>query len=561
MKQSLSLLLTSLLPLFLSAQSTFIPLHTPAYHTLDRIEIKSDSIGGHIHSSVKPYNRFHAVLTAEAADDVYDAGFRTLDRQSQYYIYTDNNEWTPWGLVKSKKPFLKQFYQYKPDFFYLNLKDEFTLKVNPVLYLQFGKELNADGIRLINTRGIEVRGLISEKLGFYSYLSENQASYMSYVHRRTNRENAVPGEGRFKPYNSRIGNDLFAPGVDFFSARGYITFQPIPRIRVTFGHDKHFIGNGLRSMLLSDFSNNMLFLKINTKVWKLNYQNLFMELTEQFEAANDSLRGKKYAAIHHLSFNIGKRANIGFFESVIFDRANGFELQYLNPIIFYRAVEFHLGSADNVILGMDFKVNFARHFSLYGQVIIDEWAFDQLFSGTGWWGNKYGFQAGLKYVDVAGVSHLDAQVEFNIARPFTYTHHNSQSNYTHFNQPLAHPLGANFREVLGIVRYKPRKNLDLKLNILYAQKGQDIDTLNYGGNILLDSDTRVSNVGNVLLQGNQTDILMADLGLSYMWKHNVFFDLTYTYRQQTDALNVDTHTDHYMGLGMRVNIARKELLY
>ena len=543
------------------AQSTFVPLHNPAYHIVDRMEIKSDSISSYIFSSVKPFTRFHSVLMAESGNEMDRAGFRILDRQNQSYIYTENNEWTKWGLIESKKPFLKHFYKYKPDFYYLKLKGEFMLKVNPVLYLQFGKELNTEGIKLINTRGVEMRGLVSEKLGFYMFISENQASYPSYVNERINTEDAVPGEGRFKLYNSRIGDNLFSPGYDFLSTRGYVTFSPIQRIRATFGYDKHFVGNGVRSLLLSDFSNNALFLKINTKVWKLNYQNLFMELTGQFEQGTDTLRPKKYVAVHHLSLNIGKRGNIGFFESVTFDRDDGFELHYLNPLIFYRAIEFHLGSADNVILGMDFKYNFLRHFSVYGQFILDEYAFDELFSGNGWWGNKYGIQLGAKYIDFAGVSNLDAQLEFNLVRPYTYSHNSETSNYTHYNQPLAHPLGANFREMIGVIRYRVRKNIDMKLNIMFAQKGLDADSVNYGGNIFLNNQTRQDNFGNTLLQGNKTDIFLADFAFSYMWKHNVFFDFVYNFRKQTDELELNKRTDNFVGLGMRVNIARKELLY
>lgn len=32
-----------------------------------------------------------------------------------------------------------------------------------------------------------------------------------------------------------------------------------------------------------------------------------------------------------------------------------------------------------------------------------------------------------------------------------------QTNYVHYSQPLAHPLGANFREGIGIVRYQHKR--------------------------------------------------------------------------------------------------------
>ncbi len=546
------------------AQSTFIPLNDPAYHTLDRIEIKSDTLGGYIHTSTKPYVRLDAVLHAESADEANDARFRKTDRQFQYLIYKDNNEWSDFGLVDSKKPIFKHFYRYKTDL--LRIKDygDFYLSLNPVLYFNMGVNSDGGGVRFLNTRGLELRGMISEKLGFYTFLGENQAAYPDYIQNRIGQTAAVPGEGRFKEFESRVAGDFFAPGVDFFTARGYITFQPIERIRLQLGHDKNFIGNGIRSLLLSDFGNSYFFLKANTQVWRFNYQNLFMQLTGQFPLSTaDTLLPRKFAAIHHLSFNATRWLNIGLFEGVIFNRPdNRFELAYLNPIIFYRAIEHELGSPDNVLLGLDYKANFMRHFSLYGQLLVDEFKFSEISNKQGWWANKIAWQAGLKYIDVAGVSNLDAQIEYNTARPYTYTHHNEGGNYTHYNQALAHPLGANFRELMGVLQYRTFKQFHFKLTMLYAQQGLDNtdDTTNWGGNIFLDSDTREQDYGNKLLQGISTTTLLADISLSQMWKHNLFFDLGYTYRQQQTANN-DTRHQHFFSAGMRLNIARKQWLF
>ena len=49
-------------------------------------------------------------------------------------------------------------------------------------------------------------------------------------------------------------------------------------------------------------------------------------------------------------------------------------------------------------------------------------------------------QLGAKYVDAFGINNLDLQLEMNRVRPFTHSHNDSISNYTHYNQPLAHPL-------------------------------------------------------------------------------------------------------------------------
>ncbi|OWY24358.1 hypothetical protein C7N43_16530 [Sphingobacteriales bacterium UPWRP_1] len=545
------------------AQSAYLPLQMPAYHLLDRVEIKSGTLDtNYIFTSAKPYIRFNAVLLAESTDNMDGVRFSPTDRYNQYYIYKDNNEWSYWGLIPSKKPFLKHFYKYPADFLRLKYYDELLLKASPVLHMQLGKEQGVKGIRYINTRGAEIRGMINEQIGFYTLLTDNQVSYPDYAQQFTQTYNAVPGEGRVKDFNSMLGDSIFAPGHDFFHVRGYVTFQPVERVRLQFGHDKNFIGNGVRSLFLSDFSNNYLFLKINTQVWRLNYQNLFMQLTGQFKNNADGALPRKYAAMHHLSLNVTKRLNLGLFESVIYGRENGgFELSYLNPIIFYRAVEYHLGSPDNVLLGMDVKYNFLKHFSFYGQFLLDEFKFGEIKDQTGWWGNKYGLQAGLKYIDVAGVSNLDAQIEFNTVRPYTYTHNTESGNYTHFNQPLAHPLGANFRETLAVLRYKPHKKVDVKLNLLYAQYGADTDSVNWGGNIFLLNTTRPQEYNNHLLQGNRTNIVLADFLLSYMWRHNFWFDFTYTYRRQKAENPAQTNTDQLFGLGIRLNMARKELLF
>ena len=159
--------------------------------------------------------------------------------------------------------------------------------------------------------------------------------------------------------------------------------------------------------------------------------------------------------MHHLSMNVTKWLNLGVFESVIFGRKNHFDFQYLNPIIFLRHIEGAIGSQDNALVGGDFKANIAHHFQVYGQLLIDEFVISKLKENKGWWGNKFGTQIGVKYIDVLGVPNLDVQLEANRVRPYTYSHNDSISNYTHYNQPLAHPLGANFEEFVGILKYQP----------------------------------------------------------------------------------------------------------
>src|ERR1700749_5288849 len=85
----------------------------------------------------------------------------------------------------------------------------------------------------------------------------------------------------------------------------------------------------------------------------------------------------------------------------------------------------------------------------------------------------------------AGVRNLDLQIEDNRIRPFTYEHDNNVSNYTNYNQPLAHPLGANLQEFIGIVKYQPTPKWYITGKAIYYFQGLDsLDGRSYGGDPL-----------------------------------------------------------------------------
>ena len=200
--------------------------------------------------------------------------------------------------------------------------------------------------------------------------------------------------------------------------------------------------------MLSDYANSYLFLKLNVKKGKFEYQTLFTELMPSFVKTGDTLIDRKYGAFYHLGMNASKWLNLGVFEGVIFGRLNDFGLKNLNPLIFTRHLAGFNNSPDNAIAGIDIKANFAKHVQIYGQLLMDEFDFSQLSKNNGYWGNKTGYQIGLKYIDILNIQNLDIQLETNKVRPFTYAYNNSYASYTHYNLPLAHPLGANFQELV-----------------------------------------------------------------------------------------------------------------
>lgn len=542
------------------AQSTNAPLDEAYYHWIDRYEVKSGAIVPELFTTVKPYKRSAIVAMVDSLHTKGNIFQSNADKYNLEYLHNDNWEWSRAESADSKKPFLKGLYKKKSDFFMVD-KPDFNLHVNPIIYVGVGKDSRLSETLFINTRGVEIHGMVDKKIGFYTFLTENQAQLPLYAteYSRLYGYNIVPHQGFWKPFKTS--------GVDFFEARGYIDFNISKSIWMQFGHDRTFIGMGYRSLIFSDFGPPSQFLRTNVKVWKLNYLFQLSRMVANNYNTNQQRYPDKFMAFHHLSVNIGKKFNLGFFESVMFspqDSINGgtFELSYLNPVIFYRAIEQQNGSADNVILGIDWKWLITPGLSFYGQFVLDEFVLSNVTSGNGWWANKYALQGGIKYIDALGVSNLDVQLEGNVVRPYTYAHQNLFTSYTHFLQPLGHPMGGNFYEVAMIGRYQPMPRLSLTLKSSYLRTGRDnvvntVPATNWGQDINKSYNLRMQDYNNKITQGTDNKIIYNDLLVSYMLRHDFYIDFHQTSRNSISPDPAFNNNTSVTSFAVRWNIAAR----
>ncbi|MDZ7846829.1 MAG: hypothetical protein U5L96_08690 [Owenweeksia sp.] len=193
---------------------------------------------------------------------------------------------------------------------------------------------------------------------------------------------------------------------------------------------------------------------------------------------------KKYVASHYLSVNVTKRWNLSFFESIILGdtaQQRGIDVSFFNPIIFYRPVEFAVGSrSGNALLGFASSYKLADGLPLYGQFTLDEFNLEAFARQRGSWLNKYAWQLGLKYYDAFKIKGLFARVEYNGARPYTYAHRYPISNYGHYGQAMAHPWGANFHEALLHLIYQ-RDRWEVEARYHYGRMGLNTDSVELRG--------------------------------------------------------------------------------
>jgi len=325
-------------------------------------------------------------------------------------------------------------------------------------------------------------------------------------------------------------------------------------IMINFGKGKHFIGSGYRSLLLSTEHSPYPYLKLTTEFGRVKYYNLY---TIFMDIQNPNQDRKKHASIHFLDFQLMHNINIGVFEGVLWQAKDenynrGYDVEYLNPIIFYRPVEFSKHSPDNVLIGANFNVKFDKT-TLYGQILLDDLNIarqkdgDENYSG-GFFQNKFAYQLGVK----SSFKLVNAFIEYNQAQPYTYAHKEPMQSYTHMNQALAHPLGANFKEVVAFADYRKDKwHFSVKLTV--ARVGLDSVNTHYGQNIFASDfeaqgDGEEYSYGNFNGQGVLTQINRVQTEVAYSLKGFDIFASVYYKKKKSDLLD---QTSLWYLLGIR----------
>lgn len=321
---------------------------------------------------------------------------------------------------------------------------------------------------------------------------------------------------RFQPKSMFYKQDELG-NYTYTDVRGRISYTPNHIFNFQAGIDHNFIGEGNRSLLLSDYTKPYPFAAIRANFWRFEYMTLYQFLQE--EAPNQKWKSK-YMASHILSFNATKWLNLGIFETVIFAPKDtllnrGFDAEYLNPVIFYRPQEYSMGSADNVILGFQFSVKYLKH-TLYGQAVLDEFLLSELKAKSQWWGNKYGGQIGIKGRFIESGQPFFYRIELNFVRPYTYSHASTGQNYGNQGFSMAHPYGANFSEALAELKWQHQKWIVKGFANYFLHGSNETDSVNYGGDIYTSYNSHPKEYGNYIGQGLKNNGVRIMLSAAYL---------------------------------------------
>ena len=516
-------------------------LNVPFSHSLyAQFDAKLNQIGSNNHTASKPY-------TYAEVDKYYD--FETAN----HLLMKEKTSW--WGR--------KLWNEYLVEI----QGDDYWFTINALFDLRLGKSNPSENdYTYQNTRGIQIQGGLSKKFNFTTTIYESQGRFADYYNQYAESIKPSGGNPAIVP-GIGVAKQFKTDSYDFPVAEANLTFAPSQLIDLQLGYGRNFIGDGYRSVLVADGASPYPYFKINATFWKIKYTSTYMWLKDvRDEVTVDGTYATKYMANHYLSWNVSNRLNIGFFESVIWGNTNnrGFDMSFVNPIIFYRAVEISASSkSGNISLGLTSKYKLNNQINLYGQILIDEFALEDVKAANQSWRNKFAFQVGAKYFNAFNVKDLLVQAEYNIVRPYVYSHSDPLTNYGHNNQSMGHNWGANFNEFVLIGRYfKGRWFADAKLT--FGERGFDFstvdDSFNYGGNIYLNyNDDRPFDNGLTVGQGNTTKVFISELQVGYLINPTSNLKLfgSYIYRNFNPLVNTTTTFDqstNWISIGLRADL-------
>lgn len=391
--------------------------------------------------------------------------------------------------------------------------DNFKISIDPLFNLQFENNFNTNKNWYTNTRGIRLFGNLANELFFESSFYENQASFPVYLKDYINSSLTVPGQGGIR------SPDYF----DYAYATGILYYR-LKHFDFSFGHGKLFIGDGYRSLFLSDNSFNYPYLNITVNFKKIQYTRIMsIFMSDWLPLDPFGVREKKLGGFNILTLMPAYWFHISFFEGIIWKYPNSkkkinFDMNYLNPLIYVNSTA---NIACKSIDGIAIKLNALKTLQLYGQLAIDKLS---SFKNSG---SHIAWQSGIKYFNIFSIRNLHLLAEYNTSQSGIYTNNYKILNYSHYCQPLANPLGTNFKEYIFRIRYNLKSwQLNTKFNI--AKYG--IDSIKPAkSNYIEDYSFPVPFLG----QGPFTKLFYADYSIAYLVnpKTNMRIEAGYISRQ------------------------------
>jgi len=187
---------------------------------------------------------------------------------------------------------------------------------------------------------------------------------------------------------------------------------------------------------------------------------------------NYTFNDNRYLAGHRLDINIFRNFRLGLFETSLFGgEGRSIELYYLNPLHFFHAIQLNENVDDNTILGLDFTYLPSPGFSIYGQLLVDDFQIDRKSQGDQE-PDEIGLLAGLFKSGKPGSSSPDIKLEYTKITNRTYHQIMPRNRYLYRNKLLGHPLGPDSDSLSIMFRFWPDTRMYVELESAFCRHGE-----------------------------------------------------------------------------------------
>lgn len=381
---------------------------------------------------------------------------------------------------------------------------DYFIQISPMLNISKGRDLNDTLVRDLfqNTRGVHVECDLFDKFSFSTSFYENQSrntiyesSYYTSVGElypsgnKYSPQNAViPGAARTKPFKD--------DGFDYAYAIGYFVYRPFEQLSIRGGNNQQFIGDGYRSVLLSDNSIYAPYLRVDWQFhpkFRFTYHRsrLMNLLRKPASGSAESFYDPAALAVNYLSFLPNDKISVSLFEGSKWSMGDSIVSKSPNAL-FYNPIPliapFALNNQEvNTVLGINASYQILDKHRLYGQFAIADLN-----------GEKTAGQLGCRVYSLFGLSDFMLQLEYNYASSQMYQSDNPRLNYSHYNLPLAHTKGNGFSEVVFRAYYEwNRVYATNSLSYIQTKNRNDRSLLSIYDDLELTSETILYNAFEV----------------------------------------------------------------
>ncbi len=410
---------------------------------------------------------------------------------------------------------------------------------------------NKSKVLMMNTRGYEASGNIGDKFYFETALFENQGRFPGYIDSIIRRDTIIPFQNRFKNFGD-------GKGFDFSYSTASLIYRPNQHFLFNLGYGTNFIGDGYRSLLLSDYNTPYPYFRTALTFGKFQYSVMYSQYISE-TSRNIYAYGypRKWGQTYLLNYQPTKNLSLGLFNSVISayaDETNSIALNMssFSPVMFLHSNKSKAGVSNNDVAGLNVKYTAAQGVHLYGQFVADNF-------GKVEWENRYGYQVGLRVTNLFGVKGWNALGEFNNVRPYTYATDTVTTVFAHNSQPLAHPLGANFKEAIVVSDFS-YKRWYIRAEAFANRYGADSTAeTNFGQNVFKPLSLHSKETDIKSSQGLYTKLYYGDVKLAYIInkKTNLRVEGGAVYRNESNKR--ESYKDLYIYFGVRTTF--RKLIY